>query len=299
MRERRIRQELNAILGERATRERVIRRESIALGRELSEIRESLRPLSDRAQYPAHEAAQHLGVHAPQAMDQSVAQLAAGQARSAQEAERHAAELIERGAQHAEDLAAALRSERLEAQTTAEPPAQVEAGAPLENPIAVAREAMGRAARELGQARDPAESSHAVPQARQAMDEAARELSAAARAVSQTLGAAAEARFADADDASADTEADGDELASSTRTRPDGLSRDPQSRPGGKARPDLTEIKELMRKKTGRAWGELPGHLRTEILQTAQGRYRDDYARLIQLYFREITAGALDDQKPR
>ena len=39
-------------------------------------------------------------------------------------------------------------------------------------------------------------------------------------------------------------------------------------------------------------WGELPGHLRSEILQMSQGRYRDDYARLIQLYFREIAAGA-------
>jgi hypothetical protein len=42
--------------------------------------------------------------------------------------------------------------------------------------------------------------------------------------------------------------------------------------------------------RSGRRWGELPGHLRTEILQMSQGRYRDDYARLIQLYFREIAA---------
>jgi hypothetical protein len=55
---------------------------------------------------------------------------------------------------------------------------------------------------------------------------------------------------------------------------------------------DLAELKDLVLHKTGRAWGELPGHLRTEILQMAQGRYRDDYARLIQLYYREIAAGA-------
>ena len=46
--------------------------------------------------------------------------------------------------------------------------------------------------------------------------------------------------------------------------------------------------------RSGRTWGELPGHLRTEILQSAHGRYRDDYARLIQLYFREIAAGAAE-----
>jgi hypothetical protein len=54
----------------------------------------------------------------------------------------------------------------------------------------------------------------------------------------------------------------------------------------------LGEIQDLVRSKTGRKWGELPGHLRTEILQMSQGRYRDDYARLIQLYYREIAAGA-------
>ncbi len=60
----------------------------------------------------------------------------------------------------------------------------------------------------------------------------------------------------------------------------------------GAGAPDLSELKAMIAGKTGRAWGELPGHLRTEILQMSQGRYRDDYARLIQLYFREIAAGA-------
>jgi hypothetical protein len=44
----------------------------------------------------------------------------------------------------------------------------------------------------------------------------------------------------------------------------------------------------MVRQKTGRNWGELPPHLRTEILQLSQGKYRDDYARLIGLYFKEI-----------
>jgi len=297
-RERRIRQELQALLGQRAPEQRAIRRESIALGRELAELRENVRPLSDRGQYPAHEAVQHLSVHAPQAMDQGASHLAAGQARSAQEAQRRSAELIERGAQHAEDLAAALRAERQDARTAGAAPAEAGGSAPAESRVALAREAMRRAARQLGQARDPAQSSHAVPAARQAMEEAARDLLAAARAASEAQGSAAEPRFADERGASANAETDGDELADSMGTTPGGAERDPRSRPGGKADPDLTEIQEMIRRKTGRAWGELPGHLRTEILQTAQGRYRDDYARLIQLYFREITAGAAQDQKP-
>ncbi|MFI5260170.1 MAG: hypothetical protein ACHQ01_11295, partial [Candidatus Limnocylindrales bacterium] len=79
---------------------------------------------------------------------------------------------------------------------------------------------------------------------------------------------------------------------------PDGSPRDPQSRPGSKVEPDLTELKDLVRRKTGRAWGELPGHLRTEILQMSAGRYREDYARLIQLYFREIAVDSASSERP-
>src|SRR5438270_13664333 len=67
---------------------------------------------------------------------------------------------------------------------------------------------------------------------------------------------------------------------------------DPQSQAGGHAEADLSRLQDLVRSQTGRRWGELPGHLRTEILQMTRGRYRDDYARLIQLYFQEIAAGA-------
>jgi hypothetical protein len=74
--------------------------------------------------------------------------------------------------------------------------------------------------------------------------------------------------------------------------QPDSPVKDPQARAAGKGALDLAELKARVRSKTGRTWGELPGHLRTEILQMSQGRYRDDYARLIQLYFREIAAGA-------
>ena len=53
----------------------------------------------------------------------------------------------------------------------------------------------------------------------------------------------------------------------------------------------LADLKEQIKARTGRNWGELPGHLRSEILQMSNGKYRDDYARLIGLYFREIAAG--------
>ena len=68
-------------------------------------------------------------------------------------------------------------------------------------------------------------------------------------------------------------------------------NRDPKEGEAGRDDPHLAELKEAIKTKTGRNWGELPGHLRSEILQMSQGKYRDDYARLIGLYFREIAAG--------
>ena len=89
----------------------------------------------------------------------------------------------------------------------------------------------------------------------------------------------------------------GGSAAAMTQGVPPGTPQDSENGDGqeamaGTGTPDLSQLKALLSSKTGRAWGELPGHLRTEILQMSQGRYRDDYARLIQLYFREIAAGA-------
>jgi len=41
-------------------------------------------------------------------------------------------------------------------------------------------------------------------------------------------------------------------------------------------------------KYAGRAWGELPGALRTRVLQDMRARYGEDYARIIQRYFEQI-----------
>jgi hypothetical protein len=59
----------------------------------------------------------------------------------------------------------------------------------------------------------------------------------------------------------------------------------------GAATVDATELPASVRRPNGRAWGELPIHLRSAMLQATQARYRDDYARLIRLYFQEIAAG--------
>jgi hypothetical protein len=56
--------------------------------------------------------------------------------------------------------------------------------------------------------------------------------------------------------------------------------------PGGEVDPKL--LGEDASKYAGKRWGELPGELRTKVLQDMQAKYGDDYARIIKLYFEQI-----------
>jgi hypothetical protein len=270
-RQRQVRERLQAVLAERVAPQQELRDQAVALGRELADLRDRARPLSDRARGPAQEAAQTLGEQAPRAMDQGADRLAQGQANAARDAQRQAASIIERGAQQAEDAAAALRADGRPANHD---PAQAQAAnnpaAP--RPLATARAAMSQAAQQLAQAQQGNGNGDATQAAGQAMQQAARDLRAAAERGSSAAAASANAAAPGAP-------------AESDNANPEGTL----ARAGT---PDLAELKATIARKTGRAWGELPGHLRTEILQMAHGRYRDDYARIIQLYFREIATGA-------
>jgi hypothetical protein len=37
----------------------------------------------------------------------------------------------------------------------------------------------------------------------------------------------------------------------------------------------------------GKPWGELPGEVRTKIIQDLKAKYGEDYARVIKLYFEQ------------
>ena len=136
--------------------------------------------LSGRAAYPAHDAANHVGVHAPPVVDQAVNDLAGGRAHAARDDERRAAAVLGRGAELAEDVVAALRSELVDGQGAIAPDGageQAHAAAALGD----ARDQMHKAAQELEVARrDPARTGEANGEARQAMLRAARDLQAAA-----------------------------------------------------------------------------------------------------------------------
>jgi hypothetical protein len=58
--------------------------------------------------------------------------------------------------------------------------------------------------------------------------------------------------------------------------------------PGGL--PDLSEFGLDKTPYAGKSWGELPGELRTRIVQDMKARYGEDYARTIKLYFEQLAS---------
>jgi hypothetical protein len=256
------------VLGERVAPQEALRQETAKLGRELADLRDRSREPSPRGRGNAETAADLLTNQAPRAMEQGLDDLAQGRPEPARDAQRRAAELIERAAAAAEDLAQNLKADR---------PADA---APAD--LQPARDALAEARRRLAdEAREPAQGAGKAPgglpgeSASKSMQRAAQAMRTAARP-GRGQGQAPPP----------DAPGNDPTLASG------GSTLDPKSAPAGVAPADLSQLQEMVRQKTGRNWGELPGHLRTEILQLSQGKYRDDYARLIGLYFKEIAADA-------
>jgi hypothetical protein len=274
--ERELRERLQAILGERVPPQEKLRDETVALGRKLADLRDGTRDVSQKAQNPANTAADLLQNHAPAAQNEGMQNLATGKPDPARDAQRRAAEHLERAAQQAEDLAGALRSEvAADAMAEAEH-GEGEANEPSKADLGSARDAQREASHQLAQAKETpgdAPSAKSAQAAAQSMKQAAKGLRAAA---SPQRGKSSRAERS---------------KARSTES----ANADPKEGETGRDEAHLAELKDAIKAKTGRAWGELPGHLRSEILQMSQGKYREDYARLIQIYFREIASGRDDE----
>jgi hypothetical protein len=56
----------------------------------------------------------------------------------------------------------------------------------------------------------------------------------------------------------------------------------------GKRLPVSEDVARELSRHSGKRWGELPGELRTRILQDVKAQYGDDYARIIRLYFESL-----------
>jgi hypothetical protein len=260
-RQRHIRESLQAIVGAASASQKALRDRSATLGREVADLRDRAQAISSRAPWSATAAADLLGRSAPETMDRAITGLHRGRPGEAVSAQRQAADQAEQAARHAEDTAAALRADP--------PPGPVDRAA---GNLAAAQAAARSASEHLTQARTAGQSAALAAQAAAA---------AAMRRAAQVMRSTAPPARGPA-----------------RPGQPTSPGTEPRTALADHGSPDLSDLKAAVRLQSGRTWGQLPGHLRNEILQMAQGRYRDEYARLIELYFREIAADAAD-QRPR
>ena len=292
MRQRRISEQLQAVLGSEMKPQEALREAAAELAGSLDSLRQQLgqQGLSQAAQGPAQAAANTLQQQATNAMNQSLEHLAQGRLPSARDSQRQAADHLENAARQASDLASALRKDiPADAQARGDGAGQEADGEANRDALASAREAQNQAAQELDKAQQAARGQNP-----------GKNSEAATKTAAEAMRQAAQGRRA----AASNTQA-GERLAQSLReqrsqkgaTPPEAQGATPESSEGQEVASHLGALDPAQLARSGRRWGELPGHLKNEILQMSQGRYRDDYARLIQLYFREI-GGAPTDVVP-
>jgi hypothetical protein len=70
--------------------------------------------------------------------------------------------------------------------------------------------------------------------------------------------------------------------------RPDTAAQPADAVTDAKTPPSATPLPKDLQQHAGKKWGELPGELRTRIIQDMKAQYGDDYARVIKLYFEQI-----------
>jgi hypothetical protein len=66
---------------------------------------------------------------------------------------------------------------------------------------------------------------------------------------------------------------------------------------GNQQTADLSPLDVQLKRHAAKNWGQLPGKLQTEILQSAQRKANGDYAKLIKLYFQEISKASKNQKK--
>jgi hypothetical protein len=75
---------------------------------------------------------------------------------------------------------------------------------------------------------------------------------------------------------------------SKQRSQPTGPTNPSEEGAAGGGAVDSKLLPKELAKYSGKRWGELPGEVRSKIVQEMKAKYGDDYARMIKLYFEQI-----------
>jgi hypothetical protein len=80
------------------------------------------------------------------------------------------------------------------------------------------------------------------------------------------------------------------QLAAQQKSGGGGLAQSRGGGSGGNGSGDLAVPNEALPRDVAQRWGDLPGELRTKVLQDWEAKYGDDYARIIKLYFEQVAS---------
>jgi hypothetical protein len=182
-------------------------------------------------------------------MDRAQEQGRKGESGQARESQQHAAQSLDRAAQQADRAA----SEQAAASDHRQ---EQQGSSEVGQSVRQAKGEMEQAQGQLGQSQ--------TGSARQSMENAAKALRQAAGQMSRG------------------SQQQGQSGKSNQQGQPGAVGA-----PGG-GRPDPSIFGPGIPKYAGKTWGELPGEVRTKIVQDMRDKYGEDYARMIKLYFEQL-----------
>lgn len=226
-----------------------------ALQQQTQQLQQQLQQQANQMQnQPGQQQASQAAQAAQQAQQQQQAAQQAmqrGNPGQSQQAQQQAANNLNRAAQQA--MQAAQQQQQANANNPASQP-----GSPQQQ----AGQAMQQAQSQQAQAQNKL-SQNQSQQASQAMQQAAQAMQQAAQAMMQQQPG--------------------------TPGAPPNSPTNPAGNDGRGTGPvDLAKYGPEAKKYAGKPWGELPGELRTRIIQDMKAMYGDDYGRMIKLYFEQI-----------
>ncbi|HWG43712.1 MAG TPA: hypothetical protein VN688_13070 [Gemmataceae bacterium] len=193
---------------------------------------------------------------AQQAMQQARNQAQQGQAMAERQAQEQAAQALDQAAREANQAVNQTRQASAKPAASGEPKSGSESDSQPGSPKT--GEAVAQAQQQISQAQGQLKQGQ-HGQAQSAMRQAAQSLTQAAQ-----------------------------QMAAKQQPGQPGLMVGQGRLPGGL--PDLSAYGLNKTPNAGKSWGELPGELRTKIIQDMKARYGEDYARMIKYYFEQIAA---------
>jgi hypothetical protein len=146
-----------------------------------------------------------------------------------------------------------------------------------------AAQALEQAARQIAEAAGPAEATAKQDATGQSVQQAQGAMQEAKKAMQQAQTQSAQASMSKA--AEALTLAA--QQAAKHQGKPTPIARSEETGARADGRPDASLFTPEMKQYAGKTWGQLPGELRTKIVQQMKVKYGDDYARMIKLYFEQ------------